>query len=462
MEMGKVYLTRFSGKVGLLAEFQSASSSSSIDEYFIKWLIKLGYTVCIHKDQLPTKLIKHYDEYLERYEWLKDIELLDGFMYPDIPDDIDYVFIQQGHENFRFKGSQDLPSQVILYRQLRNCKCPIIYLQYDYALPLFLPAFIRGEICDSIGINLPELLTKRVVSLSAGKYNIGTIYADKTIKFMKNIQPYFMKYDSHSVCKNILIDYKNTNENRNNEIRFIGKDRNKGSRVNALIELANNLDPYGVKLTLNGKWKDNILNTKINYEGILASGAKSVIDAYSKSKYALVMGNDGYKSIGQYTLRVFEVLAAGCIPIIEKSWFETWSDLFSDKVSEYILDNLIFDNYLDIIDIVNKFNNTNPLEVSKILSDDILNRITDDVVLNSIRELLTFADNLEVYNSKEEFINELNSSDSSDKKKEYYISRLNIPYDELKRISISDDTYNNYIFNESTVDKDKLIELFRR
>ena len=473
----KIYLTRFSGKISFLGEEQNSSGAFLLEESLIKRLVNLGYTIVCHKDQCTSKLVSTIEtiKSTNTDSWLNNIELLDGFIYPDIPDDINYVFIQQGHENLRFKSVHSIPGQLILYRQLRNCKCPIIYIQYDSALPLFLPPIERGKECSVLGFTLEEMINLKILLVTAGKDSSNIAYSHNNTKIFKNIANTVMENDLHSVGVNVVKDYYLPyNDNVTNSVRFIGKDRRVGSRRDSLIELAKNLKSVNYELILNGKWdKEHFVDTDVNYQGTLPNGIENVVKAYNSSKFAVLIGNDIYKSSKQYTLRVFEVLASSTVPLFEYSWFCTWDNIFTPDVRDFIYKYLTFDTIDEIPTIINNLKDKCLKDIAKFVRQGLLDKLTDESIDNNLKKLLQEADNIqkesqdkidEFYNKRlEDFKgSKLSRIREAALERVNDIKKYNTISDELIRLSTSDELYNTYLFENSDIPLQELKRLFGR
>lgn len=401
---GHVYLTRYSGNVALLPEEVYGSNAASLDYWSTKIFVDNGY--CIHiSEQMMSVKLKNFlaaESIPKEHSWMRHIKVHKGCPWTTIPDYINYVIIHQGHENYRFLGPEGIPCQVYTYRFLRDCKCPVFYFQYDAALPLWLPAETRSYSSEVAGSSLDELCHSNIIVVSAGKQPRETINSGYWVS-ESLVRVVTWEKDFHAIASPMINKMSlPVNNNPLRRIQFVGKNRNKGSRGNDLLNLSKVLESVNSDyyVQLNGDWKKLLENDdfsaypKIKYEGKIPGGIENVIKSYNDSTFGILMGNDLYEKFNQYTIRVFEVISSGTVPLFEKSWYSTWKNIFDENTQKFIEDNLMFDTLDDIPSILNNYD-TNLAskrgEIVKLIRDGINSQLNSSYVNYEFNKLLEFA-----------------------------------------------------------------------
>jgi hypothetical protein len=385
---------------------------------------------------------------------------------------------------------RDIPGQHWVYRNIRTAKCPIIYIQYDAYLPMFLPCETRGEPSVIWGSSIRDLCSKSIFVLQAGK-NTAKMEEMGYGQMCGHINFMSFKHDLHAVAISMLDKLEmEPVAIPDKSIAFVGKHRRHGSRGGDLLNLSKLLDEdlavNDYHIALYGKWGDlNDIGTYapncLKYYGELPRGSESVLNAYNRSKYALVAGNDLYIEFQQYTIRLYEVIASGTIPIFEREWFNCWSDLFGDFAST-IDELLCYDTLDDVPDIVfnldSKFDSG---EVDRLwLIDSIRKSLRDTVtpayvrseVKKVLRDTALAEFSKEYIDSKtREVIDRLYQDEAGAKRQavkdaaeEHRQYRLNNNFgDNYTEMSRNvGDLRHHYIFQNTEYSDEKLIELFGR
>lgn len=394
--MSDIMWTRYGGKVQLFLFEAGASGAASLDHWTAKFLIELGHKIHVYGNlsEAGKKYLKETDE-----EWTKNIIYHDHPVV-EVPDYISHVIVSQGSDNMRFGGVLGVSSQLWLYRLLRNCKVPVIYQQYDAYTPLYHNPYKSNDNAAVYGCSLREVCKNRVFIMAAGQdkeaiWDIGYRGSGDTVKVIT------WKNDIHQIATP-FIDHYSLEPKSESEVEkgicFIGKDRRGGSRGPLLMELDKVLseqDDESLVIHLYGDWEDLVKDKEYKRlipKGVVKGGSEPVIATYNKYEFGLIHGNAKYIELKQYTVRLFEVLAGGTIPIFQKEWYDTWKHIFSEDMQKYIEENLCYSKVEDVPGLIKKFRESGVSRalVAKRIRNDVRSMITDDMIKKDLQDMLDY------------------------------------------------------------------------
>lgn len=370
----RIVWDRWGGGTQLLKSEVRFSNAASLDGPLARRLIE-KYDARITIANPSSKMKKAKIEKTE--DWLENVVCCDSpFEVHGL--DFDLHFISQGAENFRFLGSNDISHNMWTYWHLSHLNCPSIYLQFDAYTYLWLPAETRGFPAAAYGANMREIFRNNICIMVAG-CNPALIETHGYSHVKGFVDIVTWEHDIHSVAREILIDQELPfNYQAEPSIIFCGADRNKGSRLQSIKNIAAHLK-Y-MKIFLYGKWNESDASDTIKIGGTLPS--EQLLPTYNKHRFTLLIGNEMYNAYGAYTIRLYEVLAAGCIPIIDETWIDCLKRAFTDEGMQ-LLYKLSYKDPKEVNDIVYRildYSLDNQKKIVDTLRKSIKTVITDDYV----------------------------------------------------------------------------------
>lgn len=388
----KILFCRWGGAVAIDLDEVSSANSATLDFFLVKRLTELGYDV----DLCMTSKFTNDAVKSKKHDFYKYVDVIDA---PLSTDEYSYIFILQGTTNYRFGGWKGIPTQLVTYRFMRTAKCPIFYVQYDANTQMHLPPCVRdhkdGAANSYFGCTIREMLNCNITILSVGrnmqyydKDDVGYRYVFDYVKFDH------WKHDLHAIAIPIVKDYSlKVNENPDNVIAFVGKDRVTGSKRGTISSIGNALvdaDMSEYKVRVYGDWGKFLKDIQEKPQRVdntefcgKIKGLNNVLEAYNKAKFAILAHNEFNLELQQYTVRTFEVIAGGAVPLISKVWFEQWKDIFTEEYQKK-LEELCFDEIEDIPGIIKNFDQKYPgekrVEFINGMRESLLTVLSDDYV----------------------------------------------------------------------------------
>ena len=486
--MSDIMWTRWGGNVQLFQSEVNAGGTASLDYWTVKTLIELGHRIHIfgnlsHKGKIE---LENSSE-----EWTKNI-----IFHPEpvasAPEFISHIIISQGSENFRFGGIKGVPSQHWIYRLFRGCKVPLIYQQYDAYSPLFHNPFTRCDSSPIWGAGIREICATKFFVMAAGTNKEAFIDANYKLEG-GHPKVIMWEKDIHQIAAP-MIDKFGLESKSNSDvipgICFIGKHRRGGSRGEDLLrleEILRNFSDPNFKIHLYGKWKglinegDEDKYPRLVYHGTVKGGGKEVIKTYNNFEFSLIAGNERYKAFNQYTVRVFEVIASGTIPIFERDWFKTWMGIFPEDIRNFLLKNFCYDRIDDIPSIIinirniingNRVSFSNKLKknLRHVLSDEYIRKNLSNTLESMSRTPLPTREEadkmatLEIKSYFEYYKNHFMAK-IRDSAEERYLKMVNLEFrgDYFKSASLDkNDLKNHFTFQSSEYSDDEIISIFGR
>lgn len=401
--MKKILMVRNASVVcGDLSEI-SSGNSASLDHFLFKYLTMLGYHIDVI--QPSVKFRKCLEE--NKVPFYEKIHIIDGVPTDDVLNsEYEFLFIQQGCGNLNFTGERGVSSAIVSHRLLRNCKIPAFYVQYDANTPFLLPSSrAGGDLMNYIGVTAEELKTLNFNVLSVGQNPLYYKNMKDYSESFDYVHFHFWKRDLHSISFEFMKQFaKPINENPENKISFIGKDRNKGSKGGMLLGVAKALQERNLSYFVNviGKWENFVENNKdvIPQEHMKFNkqvfGLDNVLNEYNKSKFALLPHNKFNLELQQYTIRTFEVIGGGAIPIMHRDFLEIHRCILSETMYEK-LKKLSFNDELEIPEIIENFDkeysNNDRIAFIEELRRDVLSHINEEYVLSELKNTLNESNN---------------------------------------------------------------------
>lgn len=485
----KILFCRWGGSVAIDIDEVSSANSATLDFFLVRKLTELGYDV----DLCMTSKFTHEAVKYNKFDFYKHVDSID---VPLSTDKYSYIFVLQGTTNYRFGGWKGIPSQLVTYRLFRTAKCPIFYVQYDANTQMHLPPCVRdhkdGAANSYFGCTIRELLNCNITLLSVGR-NMN--YYDKDEVGYKYVFDYIKfdhwKHDLHSIAIPIVREYSlPVNENPENTISFVGKDRSTGSKRGTISSIGNSLVDAGMNeytVKVYGDWNKFLKDLDTEPKRVdntefcgKIKGLKNVLNAYNKSKFAILAHNEYNLELRQYTVRTFEVIAGGAVPLISRIWFDQWKDIFTEEYQEK-LGELCFNEIEDIPGIIKNFELKYPgekrVEFINGMRDSLLTVLSDEYVTNELKRTLSDA------NKKLEFDREKAAEDVLDRyinfRRHHSLKRIREDAENLKE-RIKKDEYEIehntdemtkiflpklnelFYFEFSEIDYDGLVERFGR
>lgn len=450
MQREKILFCRWGGSVAIDLDEVSSANSATLDFFLVRKLTELGYDIdlCMTSKYTAEAVKSNKHSF---YQYVDAIEVpLDTSEYS-------YIFILQGTTNYRFGGWKGIPSQLVTYRLLRDAKCPVFYVQYDANTQMHLPPCIRdhkdGAANSYYGCTIRELLNCNFTLLSVGRNMDYYDFEDGYPYLFNYIKKEYWKHDLHAIAIPIVREYsKPVNENPENVIAFVGKDRTTGSKRGTISSIGNAMVDAGMPeyvVRVYGDWK-KFLSEK-EEKGLRVDntefcgkikGLDTVIDTYNKAKFAILACNEYNLRLQQYTVRTFEVIAGGAVPIINRTWFNQWKDIFTEDYQKK-LDLLCFEEIDEIPEIIKKFDSTYPghkrVEFMEGLRESLLSVLSDEYVTQELKSTL------EKSHKVLEFDHELAADDVLNKyiefRKHHTLRRIREEADSLGQ-KIKEDEYN--------------------
>lgn len=391
MDRERVLFVRWGGSVAIDISEVSSANSATLDYFLVRKLTELGCTVDLCMTSKTTADLVNSNA----RNFYKDVNIV------DVPYDTsiyNYVFVLQGTTNYRFGGWKDIPSQVLTYRIIRDCKCPIIYVQYDANTQIDLPPVSRGIDNSYYGCTVEEFVNSNFNLLSVGR-NMEYYRNHGYNAVFDVINKHYWKYDLHSISIPMISEMSlEPKEDVRDVISFVGKDRNIGSKRGTISNIGNVLVDAGMsnyEVDVYGDWKKFVeeKNQKslrvdnTNFKGPI-KGLDNVLNVYNNSKFAILACNEFNLELQQYTIRTFEVIAGGAVPITDIRWFNQWRDIFTENV-QVKLEKLCFNTMDEIPSIIKQFDIDYPTskdrcEFIKEIRKSITSVITDEYVTNEL------------------------------------------------------------------------------
>lgn len=399
MSREKILFCRWGGSVAIDIDEVSSANSATLDFFLVKKLTELGYDV----DLCMTSKFTHEAVKNNKFDFYKHV---DSIEVPLSTDEYSYIFVLQGTTNYRFGGWKGIPSQLVTYRLFRTAKCPVFYVQYDANTQMHLPPCVRdhkdGAANSYFGCTIREMLDCNITILSVGR-NMQYYNKDDGYKYvMDYIKFDHWKHDLHSIAIPIVKDYALAiNENPEDVIAFVGKDRTTGSKRGTISSIGNAFVDAGMpnyKVRVYGDWSKFLRDLEAKPQRVentefcgKIKGLKTVLESYNKAKFAILAHNEFNLELQQYTVRTFEVIAGGAVPLISNVWFEQWKDIFTNDF-QVKMKELCFDEIEDIPVIVKKFEAKYPgskrVEFIEEMRESLLKVISDEYVTNELKQTL--------------------------------------------------------------------------
>lgn len=343
LEGKNIMLTKFGGQVSVCEGESYSSNSYMTDWSFLNWLVDNGATLHVFGDIMKRRSLPAVRDpnNVNREPWHSSIVVHDEWPY-DVPDYIDYILIQSGSENLRFRYNAGISKNLLIYRLLRSKK-PTLVICCEAYTPFF-P--FPQSLCDEgavFGATLPEVLEGGLTILHGGQ-------APDAIRSMwysefSDVDNFVisMEGDYHVGLKRFLerktrpiLSEDQLMEPCGLPLSFVGADRRRGSRAPLLYSLSESLnDEFFIRVV--GNWDKHVNTINMFFDGKV-SGVDNILDAYQQSYASLVLGNKAFADVKQMANRVFETVYAGTLPLFDKEWLPAFAYLFegNEDVLEYL------------------------------------------------------------------------------------------------------------------------------
>jgi hypothetical protein len=333
----RIGITRWGGSITFLRSDLFQSNTNNTDFKFIKAICTLGITVSMLTK--PSKSIQDLmiqrENHIEWEPWMSN--LLDDWSHCKVPDMSKYnvLLIQQGSENLRITGMGYVSTQLYVYRLLRDFRGAVFYLGYDAYIPFWPVTETRlNRDQQYYSCNTYELFEGKNWNILCPGNRVDlykTLYDSWGVSKFLNFKHF--KRDTHDLMYQTLYEVSDDikfGSYTRDTMAFIGKDRNGGSRYQFFMECVRNDDR--ILLDLYGSWDKadfgDQANKTIFNRGRVSRGISNVIKTYNDHICSPLIANSRYVEANQLTARVFEVISAKILPLIEESW--------ANKFMEYL------------------------------------------------------------------------------------------------------------------------------
>lgn len=391
LEGKHILLTKFGGQVSVCEGESYSSNSYMTDWSFLNWLVDNGAKLHIFGDimkrkSLPAVLNKDDPN---REPWHDGIVYHPDWPY-DVPEYIDFILIQSGSENLRFRHVSCISKNLLIYRLLR-AKKPTLVICCEAYTPFF-P--FPQSLCDEgalFGATLPEILEGGLTILHGGQK--PEAIRDMWYAEFSDIENFVISMDGdyHIGLKRFLerkerpiLTEEQLMEPCGLPLSFVGADRRRGSREALLYSLSKSLNEnFFIRVV--GNWDKHGNTTNMFFDGKV-SGVDNILDAYQQSYASLVLGNKAFADVRQMANRIFETVYAGTLPLFDREWKPAFAYLFEGN--EDVLDYLTIDpsNINEVLTRIHRDGTRTELieKIRKIYAD----KLSDRFITTGYRKIL--------------------------------------------------------------------------
>ena len=321
----KIALVRYNLKYPLTYEAHTESTGGAEEMVtFLKVASNRGYEIHLHSEAKDPQSLDD-EELKEKNPWLKSIKYRPRSL---IDEDVDFLLIMNGPDNFTFRRSKALdgmPNLLWISFLVKHYKGVVFYNQYDYDLPyVFNPMQMKAFLPYGHVITpLSQLENKKWIILTKNTRNDDTFFSkyntDRYIYSLVNAQ---LKHFSSSIWGLDRTVIQEINPNPQMSLIYAGglKRKSKGSkyRVQNTIEMYGNSEDLDCNI-FGPEWDRETLQQfgpNTTYYGRITQ--EELKHEFNNSYAHLTNGSELYEHFGCLMPKYFDAIACGCASFINR------------------------------------------------------------------------------------------------------------------------------------------------
>jgi hypothetical protein len=340
--IGKIGYVKYNGKFEIGEELLGTTGSTDLRTGYLEAILQAGNSLRVYTP--PSRACLEFLKSSEGMRRFSSLELRKDRMTVD--SDLDLLIVENGASNSSF-GSKVNKREISCLAHsnslISSYKGLLIYCQTDPDLPfVFYPEFFSKDFVVrylSLG-NFESFLKDKTFVVTTPAKNIQEFVESRNTyrypyeELQKRGILHFSRWEVHYGC---LTDYWKFQIDSNPvyQLSYVGAERSRKKKFSDLFESV--ASEFSVHVW--GKWTESTTNSmpSIHWMGVLEKGKSREI--YNKSVASIIIGNESYEKMNFVGGRLFEVVSAKTVPLIDIAMLPTTVSEIFDQ--EFLLHHLL-------------------------------------------------------------------------------------------------------------------------